>query len=178
MCNGRKSQGLKERGFTLVAALLGTAVMGLALAATGDIWSQSRQRDREIDLLFAGNEIRTAISQYYERTPGGGKQYPATLEDLLQDKRYPTVQRHLRKVYADPMTGKAEWGLIAAPTGGIMGVYSLSAHRPIKRAGFWGADAVFEGADSYAGWQFAYVPKALQAPAAAPAAPPPASGKP
>lgn len=34
-----------------------------------------------------------------------------------------------RGIYADPFSGKAQWGLVAAPQGGIAGVYSLSAGR-------------------------------------------------
>ncbi|HWN30291.1 MAG TPA: type II secretion system protein, partial [Burkholderiales bacterium] len=91
-------------------------------------------------------------------TPGAVKLYPVKLEDLLEDKRYPTVQRYLRKIYVDPMTGKAEWGLVTAPEGGIMGVYSLSNASPIKRGRFQPKDRTFEGATTYLEWRFFYEP--------------------
>jgi hypothetical protein len=60
---------------------------------------------------------------------------PARLEDLLQDPRYPSTRRHLRKLYADPITGQASWGLVQASDGsGIIGVHSLSDERiAVKR---------------------------------------------
>jgi type II secretory pathway pseudopilin PulG len=138
--------------------LIAVAVIGVGLAATSEIWSQSRQREREQELLFVGDQFRQAIALYYQRTPGAAKQYPAKLEDLLQDKRYLNTQRYLRKPYADPMTGKTEWGLVTAPGGGIMGVYSLSNASPIKRGGFRQRDRTFEGATTYHEWRFFYEP--------------------
>lgn len=150
------SSGRRQRGFTYLAVLLAVAVIGIGLAATGKIWSQARQREQEQELLFVGNQFRQAIALYYQRTPGAAPRYPAELEDLLQDKRYPGTQRYLRKLYADPMTGKPEWGLVTAPGGGIMGVYSLSGMTPIKTSGFWERDRTFEGANHYSDWKFFY----------------------
>jgi type II secretory pathway pseudopilin PulG len=166
MASGRATR--REAGFTLIAALIAVAVIGVWLAATSEIWSQSRQRSREQELLFVGGEFRQAIALYYQRTPGAAKQYPAKLDDLLLDKRYPTVQRYLRKLYPDPMTGKAEWGLVPAPGGGVMGVYSLSGLTPIKTSGFSGPDRAFEGAVHYSDWRFLYEPAAVLAAKPAP----------
>ena len=113
--------------------LIAVAVIGVGLAATGQVWSHSRQREKEQELLFVGDQFRQAIGRYYEGTPG-----PA--------KRYPNPQRYLRKLYTDPMTGKAEWGLMQAPEGGIMGVYSLSNGVPVKQAGFRYRDRTHQGA--------------------------------
>jgi type II secretory pathway pseudopilin PulG len=112
--------------------LIAIAVSGALLAAGSVVWSQQAQRDRERELLLVGKEFQRAIGLYYERTPGAIKRYPERLEDLLRDERYPSMQRYLRRIYRDPMTGRTEWGLVSAPTGGIMGVYSLSRDRPIK----------------------------------------------
>ncbi|MBB3176031.1 type II secretion system protein [Variovorax sp. Sphag1AA] len=79
--------------------------------------------------------------------------YPATLEDLLKDDRFPGIRRHLRKIFVDPMTGKAEWGLVKV-SGRIVGIHSLSTKVPIKLAGFEGEDHAFNGARSYASWVF------------------------
>jgi len=156
MSSGRSPR--YQAGFTYVAMLIAVAVIGVGLAATSEIWSQSRQREQEQELLFVGDQFRQAIALYYQRTPGAAKQYPAKLEDLLQDKRYLNTQRYLRKPYADPMTGKTEWGLVTAPGGGIMGVYSLSNASPIKRGGFRQRDRTFEGATTYQEWRFLYEP--------------------
>lgn len=110
-----------QRGFTYIALLLAVALIGVGLIATSEVWSQSRQREKERQLLFIGNQFRQAIGRYYERTPGAVKRYPEKLQDLLEDKRYLVTQRYLRKIFRDPMTGKTEWGIIPAPGGGIIG---------------------------------------------------------
>ncbi len=147
-----------QRGFTYVAVVLTVAVIGVGFAATSEVWSQSRQREKEQELLFVGNQFRQAIRLYYERTPGPVKRYPEKLEDLLEDRRYPSPQRYLRKVYPDPLTGAVEWGLVAAPGGGIMGVHSLSNAAPIKTRGFAERDHALGGVERYSDWQFFYNP--------------------
>lgn len=146
----------RQRGFTYLGVLVLIAVMGWMLAATGEVWSTVQQRQREQELLFVGNQYREAIRQYYERSPAAAKRYPPTLEDLLLDKRYPNVQRYLRKLYPDPMTSKPQWGLLRAPDGGIAGVYSLGGGVPFKTDQFEQRDAAFKDARSYARWQFSY----------------------
>jgi type II secretory pathway pseudopilin PulG len=148
----------RQAGFTYVALMLAVAIMSLGFAATAEVWSQTRQREKERELLFTGNQFRQAIRDYYERTPGAVKRYPSRLEDLLNDKRYLTNQRHLRKIFHDPMTGKAQWGLIQAPQGGIMGVYSPAEGTPVKTSGFRVVDRMFEGATAYSDWRFEFEP--------------------
>jgi len=161
MSAGERKRGftlVRERGFTLAGALIAVAVLGAGMAAYGELASHAAQREKEQELLFAGNQFRQAIGAYYERTPGAVKRFPQKLEELLQDQRYPMPQRHLRRIYADPMTGQREWGTIAAPGGGIMGVHSLSQAEPIKSGGFFSRDATLAGAARYADWHFSYVP--------------------
>ena len=153
------SAGSRQRGFTLAGALILIAVLGAGMAAYGEIASHAAQREKEQELLFVGNQFRQAIGAYYERSPGGAKRYPQKLEDLLQDKRHPMPQRHLRRMYADPVTGTAQWGLIEAPGGGLMGVYSLSTQRPVKSAGFAARDGAFEQAARYSDWAFSDHPR-------------------
>lgn len=171
MNNGEISRG-DEQGFTYLALLFAVAIAGAVLAATGIVWSQANQREKEVELLFVGNQFRQAIALYYQRTPGAAKRYPEKIENLIEDWRYLSTQRYLRKFYTDPMTGKAEWGLVMAPEGGVMGVYSLSAGKPIKSAGFAHAEDVagFAKATSYADWRFAYAPVNLSQTASQPSA--------
>ena len=138
--------------------MFAVAIAGLLLAITSEVSSQSRQREKEKELLYVGDQFREAIALYYQRTPGRVKRYPEKLEELLEDKRYLSMQRYLRKVHADPMTGKSQWGTIAAPGGGIMGVYSLSDQRPIKSANFDTRDETFAGGQRYSDWKFLYEP--------------------
>jgi type II secretory pathway pseudopilin PulG len=147
-----------EQGFTLLLLLIVVAIMGAGLAAFGELTSHAAQRERERELIFAGQQYREAIAAYYERTPGVAKRYPQKLEDLLADQRFPDTRRYLRKLYRDPMTGSSDWGLVAAPGGGIMGVYSRSEAAPIKTGGFEPAEASFAGAARYADWQFLHNP--------------------
>ena len=123
----------RDAGFTYLAVLFAIAFMGLGLALTGEVWRTALTRDREVELLYAGNQYRRAIERYYVSGP---RQFPGTLEDLLKDPRKPGTERYLRKLYFDPLTGKSEWGLVKSPQGGIMGVYSLSEDPPKKVAGF------------------------------------------
>ena len=88
--------------------------------------------------------------------PGAVKRYPEKLDDLLEDKRYLSVQRYLRKIYCDQITGKSKLGLVSAPDGGVMGVYSLSEDTPIKTGNFSEQDKEFENAEKYADWKFVY----------------------
>lgn len=153
------------RGFIYLALLLVVATLGAGLAAAATVWQQASQRQKEAELLFIGQQYRQAIRSYYE-TPAGGFQYPPSLEALLQDPRTPAVRRHLRRPYRDPLTGGTEWGLVMAPQGGIMGIYSLSSDKPIKRANFPEALGWSEGMESYADWKFFYLPTVRVAPGA------------
>src|SRR6266850_6990575 len=120
-----------QRGFTYLGLLIIIAVMGAGLAAFGELYSHASQREKERELLFAGNQFRDAIASYYNKSPGA-KAYPKKLDDLVEDRRFPMPLRHLRRVYRDPMTGKAEWALVEAPGGGLMGVHSTSEETPVK----------------------------------------------
>ena len=147
----------RESGYTYLAVVFLVAIMGVMLAAGAQVWQQAAQREKERELLFIGNEFRKAIGQYYQRPPMGQvKKFPDTLDDLLKDKRQPTTQRYLRKVYRDPFTGNTEWGLLRVAGSGIAGVYSLSEAAPLKSSNFRLADVAFEGAVKYSDWQFVY----------------------
>ena len=171
--------GLRARGFTYVGLLLVVALAGVALAGAGTLWSTATRRDREAELLFVGEQIQRAITSYYDQGPAGVKQFPAKLEDLLQDRRFPATRRHLRKVFVDPVTGLREWGVVRGPGGGITGVFSLSEASPIKRAEFPPAFQQFAGAKTYRDWRFVYgqsgaapgAPAGGAKPAASPVAP-------
>jgi type II secretory pathway pseudopilin PulG len=144
--------GEGQRGFTYITVLFFLAVIGIGLGATAVSWQTAMQRQKERELLFIGAQFEQAIALYYHRSPGEAKEYPQRLADLVKDDRYPTVERYLRRVYRDPITGNAEWGLVAAPEGGIMGVYSLSKERPIRTLG---SDASGSGgAPTYQDWKF------------------------
>lgn len=154
------SGGRHQHGFTYLGALFLVGLTGLGLAATAEIWSQARQRKKEAELIWIGEQFRQAIGLYYQRSPGAVKRYPEKLEDLLEDRRYLNLHRHLRRIYADPISGKPEWGLVPAPGGGIMGIYSTAAATPIRSAPLFGDGKTAAATASYRDWRFVYVPPA------------------
>ena len=155
VCRGCRSIRSQE-GFSYIGILLAVALIGTQLALAGVVWSFAQTRQKERELLFVGGQFRTAISQYYLNPTGPQKEYPRRLEDLLKDPRYPGTIRHLRKIYADPITGKKRWGLVRLPNGGIIGVYSLSEGAPIKTGNFRPAEISFTNKQRYADWKFVH----------------------
>jgi type II secretory pathway pseudopilin PulG len=148
------------RGFTYLGLLFATALLAVALALALQLWSTLDRRAREQQLLFVGAQFRSALMRYYAAAPPGGRrEFPQSLDDLLRDRRYPETRRYLRKIFVDPLTGKADWGFVRGRDGAISGVYSKAAGVPIKTANF-GGEFQFEGARSYAEWIFRVSPGA------------------
>lgn len=116
-----------QRGFTYLWLLFILAAGAGGLAGIGQRTSAAVQRDREAELMFRGHEIVRAISAYRAATPGAAKTFPASLQDLLDDRRGPRRLRHLRRLYADPFTGKPDWVLITSKDGHISGVRSRAS---------------------------------------------------
>ncbi|MBC3422996.1 MULTISPECIES: type II secretion system protein [unclassified Pseudomonas] len=140
-------------GFTYLGVLLLIATSTLALAATGTLWATSAQRERERQLLWVGGQYAQALRSYYRASPGLA-QYPQDLAELLEDNRFPAPQRHIRRLYRDPIGASEDWGLMRAIDGRITGVYSRSQAAPIKRSGFSAQWSGFEGLAHYSDWQF------------------------
>ena len=191
-----------ENGFVYLWALFAVVLAGIVMAGTGQVWQAKSQREKEAELMYIGEEFRKAIMSYYNT---GTKQYPESLEDLLQDKRTPAIKRHLRKIYTDPVMNTVEWGIVEEPPPGnnaaanktaapgnspapnknptsgtsaapnsaapnsssvttsniskrIIGVYSLSERKPIKKDKFPEHFAKFSEALTYQDWKFVYKP--------------------
>jgi type II secretory pathway pseudopilin PulG len=172
---------VRQQGFTYLSALLLIVMMGTALAAVGQVWSTVGKRERELQLIWVGTQYAQALRSYY-RSGTGVSQYPDSLDELLEDHRFPSIQRHLRRLYPDPMTGSADWGLSKSIDGRITGVYSQSAETPLKTANFPPQWQEFEDMTSYADWRFvaekAFLESSSNLPAGAPGTPgaPPTSG--
>ena len=154
-------------GYTYLLLLFGVAAMGLAAATAAESWSTLARRERERELLFAGNQYREALRRYYEAIPDAVQRHPARLEDLLQDTRFAGMRRHLRRLYPDPMTGQADWVLLRRGEY-IVGVHSRATGKPIKQSGFEKSNEEFAGAASYADWKFIAAPGAMGAMGAPP----------
>ena len=152
MRSGEPVRARGQSGFALMALLLIVAVSGFALASAAQIWSTASRRDKEEELLHIGREIRQAIRSYALSSPGG-QQYPQRLEDLVLDPRFPFVKRHLRRIYADPLTGETQWGLVKLGDS-IIGVHSLARGMPLKTT----LDpelGIADDAQTYEQWTFA-----------------------
>jgi len=118
----RKGRGSRHHGFTYLGVLIAVAVLGIGLLAVSEVWVASARRSKLAELDWIGAQFTQAIGSYYYATPGATKVYPASLQDLILDRRYVTVRRHLRVVYANPFTGRADWRPVLAADGSIRGV--------------------------------------------------------
>jgi type II secretory pathway pseudopilin PulG len=156
-----------QSGFTYIVLMVIIVLLAIASMATLTSAEGFSRRAAENELLAIGEEFNRAFFSYCNQTPGGTSRYPGNLADLVRDPRYPGIKRHLRRIYPDPLTGKADWGLISAPGGGIMGVYSLASGQPMHRYPFGrgspGQPPVAE-TTSYREWQFGYLPSVHQTP--------------
>ena len=155
--DGRFSSAPSERGTALLTVLVMVVLLGLAAGMAGQSLGALMQRERETELLWRGQQYRQAIARYYNARHGGQGMYPAKLEDLLRDPRFPGTTRHLRRLYSDPMTGK-EWELVKDPAERIIGVRSASELAPFQQAGFPKGLEDFEGKTAYREWEFVFVP--------------------
>lgn len=159
---GKKNPVVRNKylGFTYIGLMIMIAISGIALAGVGIVWHQDVQREREKELLFIGNAYRQAIGSYYEGSPSGAKQYPGKLSDLILDSRFPNIKHHLRRLYSDPVARNNDWGLVLEQEK-IIGIYSKSSLKPIKRKEFPSQYGDFNGAKEYSDWKFIYTPGSL-----------------
>lgn len=157
-------------GFTYLGVMFIVVVLSMTASMASVVWSTVHQRHNEHELVFVGRQFQAAIERYQQRSKEAEARYPRRLEDLLRDDRAPSIERHLRRLYTDPMTGRAEWGLIRRPDGGIVGVHSLSERKPmpgsLRAAALNASDAL-----TYSEWRF-MAPSAVAPVAESPAAAP------
>lgn len=150
----------RRGGFIYVWLLLSVALIALGLSRAAEAYRTSLQRENEASLLAIGHEFRAAFWSYSRVSLQGRNvspfaRYPTSLSDLLEDPRMAGTRRHLRKIYVDPMTGRAEWGLVKVGDR-IVGVFSLSAREPIKQGNFDPEDLTLEGRSKLSEWWFMY----------------------
>ena len=152
----------RQRGLAYLALLIGIAIIGIAAAATIQLGALYRRSMAEKELLYVGDQFQRALLSYADNTPLGLPTQPRTLDELVRDPRYPNPIRHLRRVYADPMTGKADWVLVLSPNGQtIVGIHSASREHPIKLRQFAERFRGFEDKRSYTQWVFVARPPQL-----------------
>lgn len=184
-----------QRGFTYLGLIILVAIIGLVGAASLKIDALLQRAAAEEALLDIGAAFSDALRSYAAATPPGQPQQPPTLQELLKDPRFPNPRRHLRKIFVDPMTGKAEWGIMyLGDKAGVLGVYSLSSAKPLKVGNFDPRFLNMENKEHVSDWKFTMSsqtmapqpglnapgadPKASLFPPADPAAPLPAAPNP
>lgn len=142
------------RGFSYVWTLATVAIISAGTAKLVELESMAVQRSKERELLSIGRQFRDALKSYGEASSLDGlHQHPEHLADLVNDDRTGSTRRHLRKIFVDPMTGRAEWGLVRIQDR-IVAVHSMSTAKPIKNTGFDSAEWSYEAAKSYSEWVF------------------------
>jgi type II secretory pathway pseudopilin PulG len=145
---------LGQGGFTLVGVLAAVALVSIGLSVVGPRWDELSRRDQEQELIHIGTLYAQAIASYYEASPGSLKRFPATLDDLLEDRRFVGVRRHLRQLYPDPIGSHQPWGLVMAKDGGVRGVFSRSELAPVRSAPLDVGVTSLPSAQHYTQWKF------------------------
>ena len=140
---------------TLLLLMVVTSVMFLMVRR----WELEEKSIRERDLYWMGGQFAAALGSYALATPAGLSPTPRELTDLLRDDRGPVPRQHLRRLYVDPMTARADWAVVRAPDGGIVGVHSRSRGLPLARDGLWPVDPAFQTARRYSDWVFVAGPR-------------------
>lgn len=149
---------MNKNGFTFPIALTMVVITSISIMGVNASWRTTMKREREKELIFRGTRIRNAIASYYHGSPGSHPSYPRRMEDLLRDPRFPGLKRHLRRLYKDPMTDDGRWGFFLDPSGKIMGVFSKSLEKTVKKSNFPIELNHFEKKEIYRDWKFIYAP--------------------
>lgn len=152
----RTASGSRD-GYALAALLVGLAVMGILTSAALPVWRQATQRERELELIFRGEQYVRAI-ELYQRVYAGA--YPPDVDTLVE-------QRFLRRRYRDPMVADGEFRIVhqaeasaafgaatgdrtpaAGLRGGVVGVVSRSEQDAIR---------IYNGRTKYSEWAFLHM---------------------
>ena len=146
---------VRSGGFTYVGLIVLLAILGLVAAAGMKTGSLMQRAAAEQELLEIGASFSDALRSYAAATPQGQPPQPPNLQALLKDPRFPGVRRHLRRIFVDPVTGKAEWGLVTIGDNALVtGVYSLSSARPLKVGNFDARFVNFDNKERISDWTF------------------------
>jgi type II secretory pathway pseudopilin PulG len=84
----------RDRGFAMVALLVGMSVAAIWMTAALPAWRQQAQRQKEEELIFRGEQYARAIVLYMAKNRNA---LPPSIDVLVE-------QRFLRKKWKDPIT--------------------------------------------------------------------------
>lgn len=105
-----------QSGYTLVALVIGMAILTIMTAAVAPAISVIMQRDRENELIFRGRQYARGIALFQRRYG----RLPTSLKEMYENR-----PRTLRKLWKEPMCNCDDWYLIiqgtpdANPIGGM-----------------------------------------------------------
>lgn len=151
----RRPRKRRDGGFTYLSLIILVAIIGLVSATTLKLGAVLQRSRAEQQLLDIGAAFSDALQSYADATPAGFPPQPPSLKELLKDPRFPGVRRHLRKVFVDPMTGEAEWGVVyLGDKRGVLAVYSLSDAKPVKIGNFPARFQGLAGKKKISEWRF------------------------
>src|SRR5882762_10224354 len=113
-----------DAGFSLSALIFFATAASILAAAAVPAYQMQAKRERELELIFRGEEYTRAI-QKYQRKFGV---YPSAIDQLVQTNGL----RFVRHVYKDPMTGKDFRLIRINPDGSLSGskVFTQNANNP------------------------------------------------
>lgn len=124
---------VNQHGVTYLMVMAAIVLMGISATVVGKQWTVTVKRDKEAELLFRANRIKTAIARYaadYEVMKATrSNRYPLSLEQLTQKPK-----RYLPLAYKDPITGQ-DFELIKVGAE-IRGVKSRSKEKPLDQVKF------------------------------------------
>jgi len=142
-----------SEGFSFIELVVATAIMMVLASAAMPLARVSIKRQKEAELHRSLREVRSAIDAYHDAVVNnmiGGinvsttsEGYPPDLETLVNgvvraNDASGRKIKFLRRIPVDPMTGSAEWGLLAyadkpdATAWGGANVYNIYSKSPDK----------------------------------------------
>jgi type II secretory pathway pseudopilin PulG len=109
---------LRERGYTMVAIVIGMAILAILIMGVAPSVATIMKREREKELLFRGKQYARAIALFQRRYG----RFPNELKELYENR-----PRTIRKLFDEPICRCPDWHVIyqnspdALPGGGIGG---------------------------------------------------------
>jgi type II secretory pathway pseudopilin PulG len=100
-----------EAGYNLVILVVAITVLNILVAAAIPLWRTAIKREKEEELISRGFQYAEAIRVFQHRYG----RMPARLEELMEVK-----PRCIRRLWADPITGKQDWVPIRVGTPGAV----------------------------------------------------------
>jgi type II secretory pathway pseudopilin PulG len=92
-----------QSGYTLVAVVIGIAILSIMITAVAPAISTIMRRDRELELIFRGKQYARAIVLFQRRYG----RYPTSLREMYENR-----PRTIRKLFKDPMCNCDDWYLL------------------------------------------------------------------